>query len=406
MNIAILSIGNELLSGFTINTNASWIGKKLTNIGCSINNQITIKDNKNLILNALRELCNNEVHFLIITGGLGPTNDDMTRNALFKFVSTPETFDENYWRFLKEKYKKLNIDLPDSNKSQAIIPTKGKLIPNPIGSARGFQFKYKNTEIISLPGVPSEMKLMMSESIIPKIKNNISIPKFVKSISTYGIVESMLVEKIKIITNQFLDCEIGYYPSIMGVDIRISGYDLRRLNQIIRDLKNNLKEFIYSSKNELMEEVVVRLAIKKKKTIAIAESCTGGLISDRITNVSGSSNIFKGSIISYSNESKVKLLNINKNILDKRGAVSEEIASLMASNVLKLFSSDYGVSVTGIAGPTGGSKLKPVGLVYIGIANKNEINVKKIQFNHNRKGNKIKSSQAVLNWLRINIEDD
>ena len=401
MNIGIISIGDEILSGFTVNTNASWIGKELTNIGYSINDQITTRDNHNSILNALDNLSKKEIKYIIITGGLGPTDDDITREALFKFVSAKEIFDKSYWEVLKKRNENFNLKTPKIIQKQALIPSKGKIIENPNGTARGFQFNIKYSTIFSLPGVPNEMKAMMKNFIIPYLKNKLNKPKITKIIKTYGIAESRILERIKLITNQFLSCNIGYYPSIYGVDIRISGYSLTDINKLIINLKSNLKNYIFSLDNESLEKTVLKLAIKKNRTISIAESCTGGLISNRITNISGSSKVLRGTIVSYSNESKIKLLDIDKKILNKYGAVSNKIAFLMASNTLKIFSSDYALSVTGISGPTGGSKSKPVGLVYIALSNFKETKVEKFQFHSNREINKLKTSQAALNLLRI-----
>ena len=405
MKISLLSIGDELLSGFTTNTNASWIGRNLSNMGCSICEQITVKDNKNSILDGLKILIKKKVDFIILTGGLGSTDDDITRKTLFLFVSSDEIFDEGYWGELKKRFKGEN-QIPILMKNQAISPSIGKLIPNSIGSARGYQFKFREIEIISLPGVPSEMKQMMKQTIIPLISDRISVPKITKMIRTIGISESTISQKIDLIAHYYQNCKIGYYPSTKGVDLRISGYSMKNVNELISKVKKTISRFVYSENIQTMEEVVVSLLKQKKKTISTAESCTGGLISNRITNISGSSEIFRGSVISYSNQSKIKLLNVSKDVIDKFGAVSKEVASLMSKNALKLFSSDYALSVTGIAGPLGGTKDKPVGLVYIGLSNKLKTEVKKFQFGNDRKKNKIKTSQASLNMLRRTILND
>ena len=405
MKISLLSIGDELLSGFTTNTNASWIGRNLSNMGCSICEQITVKDNKNSILDGLKNLTKKKVDFIILTGGLGSTDDDITRKTLFSFVSSDEIFDEAYWVELKKRFKRKN-QISISMKNQAISPSNGKLIPNSIGSARGYQFRFNEIEIISLPGVPSEMKQMMKQTIIPLISNRIAVPKITKIIRTIGISESSISQKIKSITENYKNCKIGYYPSTKGVDLRISGYFIKDIDEFISKIKKTINSFVYSEDSQTMEDIVVSLLKQKEKTLVIAESCTGGLISNRITNISGSSKVFKGSVVSYSNQSKIKLLNVDKEIINKFGAVSEQVASLMSKNALKLFSSDYALSVTGIAGPRGGTKDKPVGLVYIGLSHKLKTEVKKFQFGNDRKINKIKTSQASLNMLRRTILND
>ena len=291
-------------------------------------------------------------------------------------------------------------------KNQAISPSNGKIIPNLIGSARGYQFKFEDLEILSLPGVPSEMKQMMNQTIIPLISNKILVPKITKVVRTIGISESHISKKIDSISDYYQNCKIGYYPSSKGVDLTISGYVIKDIIELISKIKNIINRFVYSEGVQSMEEIIVSLLNQKEKTLATAESCTGGLISNRITNISGSSKVFKGSVVSYSNQSKIKLLNVNKDIIDKYGAVSKEVASLMSTNALKLFSADYALSVTGIAGPLGGTKNKPVGLVYVGLSNDLKTVVKKFQFGKDRKINKIKTSQASLNMLRSTLIND
>ncbi len=406
MKISIISIGDELLSGFTINTNASWIGSTLTSIGCSICNQITVEDNKKSIIEGLENLSKKSVDLILLTGGLGSTNDDITRETLFSFLSSNPIFDQLYWEKLKKKVSKSGYKIPVSMKNQAIVPDNGKIIPNSTGSARGFHFKYKNIKIISLPGVPSEMKEMMSKTVIPFILDRISIPKITKELRTFGISESRISNKINLITREYKNCKVGYYPSLKGVDIRVSGYIQDDVTTLVSKIIKKINVYIYSRGKKTMEEVIVDLLNQKGKSFSIAESCTGGLISSRITNVSGSSKVFNGSVVSYSNRSKVELLNIDKNIINKYGAVSRQVANLMALNTLKLFSSDYAISVTGIAGPLGGSKLKPVGLVYVGFSNNLKTKVKKFQFGTDRIANKIKISQVSLNIIREALIND
>ena len=309
MKISLLSIGDELLSGFTINSNASWIGRNLSNIGCSICEQITVKDNKNSILDGLKNLTKKKVDFIILTGGLGSTDDDITRKTLFSFVSSDEIFDEGYWGELKKRFKGEN-QIPILMKNQAISPSNGKLIPNLIGSARGYQFKFGEIEIISLPGVPSEMKQMMNQTVIPLISNRISVPKITKIIRTIGISESIISQKINSIIGNYKNCKIGYYPSSKGVDLRISGYLINDVAEFISKIKKTINSFVYSEDSQTMEDIIVSLLKQKEKTLVTAESCTGGLISNRITNISGSSKVFKGGMVVYSNKAKVDQLKI------------------------------------------------------------------------------------------------
>ena len=406
MKIAILSIGNELLSGDTINTNAGWMGRNLTDIGCDICRQITVPDNKDSISNALTELVNLKPGYIICTGGLGPTDDDITQQTLFDFVGTESEFDQNYWESLSVRFNRFGIQIPESNRNQALVPMDGDVIPNPVGSARGSKLQVNDTILISLPGVPAEMKAMMTDSIIPMIQENELNPKCIRTLRTTGIPESALIEKIAPILEKDHACDIGYYPSLFGVDVRISHTDSQPVDSLSKDFYKTLKLSIYAEGKDSIEEVIIQLANSKNSTVSTAESCTGGLIGHRLTEVSGSSDVYKGGFVVYNNESKIDLLGVDKSILKKYGAVSEETAQAMAKNVTNIFASDYGISVTGIAGPSGGTDQKPVGLVYIGFAKNDDVKVKKFHFGTNRKKNKLRTSQAALNWLRLSLLND
>ena len=406
MKIAILSIGNELLSGDTINTNAGWMGRNLTDIGCDICRQITVPDNKDSISNALTELVNLKPGYIICTGGLGPTDDDITQQTLFDFVGTESEFDQNYWESLSVRFNRFGIQIPKSNRNQALVPVDGVVVPNPVGSARGSKLQVNDTILISLPGVPAEMKAMMTDSIIPMIQENELNPKCIRTLRTTGIPESALIEKISPVLEKDHACDIGYYPSLFGVDVRISHTDSQPVDLLSKDLYKILEFSIYAEGKDSIEDVIIQLAKSKNSTVSTAESCTGGLIGHRLTEVSGSSDVYKGGFVVYNNESKIDLLGVDKSILKKYGAVSEETAQAMAKNVTNIFASDYGISVTGIAGPAGGTDQKPVGLVYIGFAKNDDVKVKKFHFGTDRKKNKLRTSQAALNWLRLSLLND
>ncbi len=406
MKIAILSIGNELLTGDTINTNAGWMGRNLTDIGCDITRQITVPDKNDSISNALTELVNLNPSYIICTGGLGPTEDDITRQTLFDFVGTESEFDQNYWELLSARFNRFGIQIPESNRNQALVPVDGDVVPNPVGSARGSKLQVNDTILISLPGVPAEMKAMMTDSIIPMIQENELNPKCIRTLRTTGIPESALIEKIAPILEKDHACDIGYYPSLFGVDVRISHTDSQSVDSLSKDFYKTLKVSIYAEGKDSIEEVIIQLAKSKNSTVSTAESCTGGLIGHRLTEVSGSSDVYKGGFVVYNNESKIDLLGVDKSILIKYGAVSEETAQAMAKNVTNIFASDYGISVTGIAGPSGGTDKKPVGLVYIGFAKNDDVKVKKFHFGTDRKKNKLRTSQAALNWLRLSLLND
>lgn len=399
MRIAVLTIGNELLSGKTINTNANWLSKKLSSIGSVITLHITIPDERASIINNLDLLFSTQIDLIICTGGLGVTDDDITRDVIFSYFGSNEVFDKDYWAFLENKFLKFGYSLPDSNKSQAVSPDNGKVFSNPIGSARGLIYEKNNITLMVLPGVPSEMKAMFDSTISPWVEEKIDSKIFQINIRTTGIPESILFEKVKNIDLEENCHNIGYYPSVYGVDVRIAGEDLEKIEKLKDDIRANINEYIYEIGDQNLEEVLIKKLKKKKMTISCAESCTGGLIGHRLTQVPGGSEVFNGGMITYSNESKINQLGITLKNIEDFGAVSEQVALEMAENIKNKFGTSIGVSTTGIAGPGGGSKNKPVGLVYVGYCDDKSLKVKRFNFSSSRESNKIRTSQAVLNYV-------
>ena len=399
MRVTILSIGDELLSGKTVNTNANYISLVLDGLGCEIVKQVTVADRKNDILDCLTDLFKMPIDLILCTGGLGPTSDDITLDVIFSFFNSKKLFDDKYWIKLMNKFSNIGIPISKSHKKQAVVPDNGSIIPNSIGTARGFQFEKNKIVFIAMPGVPSEMQAMMNDTIIPMVESKIVKSKYVATIRTTGAAETILYDLINK-NNDDDNINIGYYPSVYGVDIRLVGKDLNKLNNIKENIANTVSDYFYTFSDHNLEEIVVNKLIKHQFTIATAESCTGGLIGNRITEVSGSSNVYKGSIVAYSNSVKINNLGIDKNNLEKYGAVSREIAGEMARQVRKTFNSKIGVSTTGIAGPGGSTKEKPIGLVYVALSSKEDLVIKKYNFHSNRNKNKIRSSQAVLKIIQ------
>ena len=401
MNIALITIGNELLAGFTVNTNASWIGNHVLTAGGKLVWHQTIGDTKEEIHQALTSVPA-DCDMVIITGGLGPTHDDVTAVALYNYVGDSPVFDEAYWDHLKKRLSKRNMTLPDLNRNQAMRPQKGNIIDNPVGSARGLHFIFDDKHIFSLPGVPGEMKVMMKSTILPFIEQNSKKSLWVRTIRTTGIMESALAEKMDTIVNDApKDLTIAFLPQFTGVDVRLISQDKNGINDVVEQIQSTVGKYIYGFDDDRLEDTVGKMLSKKNLTIATAESCTGGLIGHRITNVSGSSSYYVGGIVSYSNDVKENILNVDHDVLEKHGAVSPETAIQMAENVRKVLNSDLGLSVTGIAGPTGGTKEKPVGLVYIALSDRNNTMVKEFRFVKDRALNKNASSQAALNMVRL-----
>ena len=399
MKVGLITIGAELLNGTRTDTNASWIGQSIVTVGANINWHMTVNDSDESILNSLNQIPS-DVKIVLCTGGLGPTHDDITASVLYKYFNDKPLFDEKYWSLLIDKFKDRGIQIPEANKNQAIKPKVGKIIPNPIGSARGLHFKNNNFQLFSMPGVPSEMKAMMNDYILPIISEMSQTENYVKLIRTTGIMESALYEIMEPYLKNNNDVNVAFLPRFTGVDLRISSNKNEALVEFLDQILHLLDKYYYADDDIELEDVLGQVIIHNKKTISTAESCTGGLISDRLTNTPNSSSYFKGGIVAYSNSIKIKLLNVNKDTINKNGAVSKEVALEMAQGIRKLLNVDIGLSTTGIAGPGGGSKEKPIGLVYIGISASNFDKVYKFNFTNNRKTNKLMTSQAALNILR------
>ena len=401
MNIALITIGNELLAGFTVNTNAAWIGNHVIQTGGNIVWHQTIGDSKEEIHVSLNQIPK-DINAVIITGGLGPTHDDVTAHALYKYANDIPVFDEKYWQYLQDKLAKRNLKLPEINRNQSMKPVKGTIIPNPIGSARGLHFQVEGRDLFVLPGVPREMKAMMESTVLPWIADQSAGGLTVRTIRTTGIMESGLAEKIGDIVDALADeIKIAFLPQFTGVDIRVSSTDKDAVDQKVYEINVQAGKYIYGYDNDQLEEKVGQLLNANNLSISTAESCTGGLVGHRLTNVSGSSDYYLGGIVSYSNSVKENNLGVAIETLNKHGAVSYETAIEMAENVRSKLDSDLGLAITGIAGPRGGTDEKPVGLTYIALANGKDTMVKEFRFLTERILNKNASCQAALNMVRL-----
>ncbi|MEE8341510.1 MAG: competence/damage-inducible protein A [Candidatus Neomarinimicrobiota bacterium] len=404
MKIALLTIGDEILSGFTLNTNASWIGQELLKVGIDVNTQLSVSDKSSEIIKYLKHFAEQKYTHIIVTGGLGPTHDDVTPAAFYKYFNSKPIFDEEYWKKLKYRFAERNIKLPNKIRNQAIRPNNGNIIENSLGSARGLHFERDGIKYFAMPGVPAEMKSMMNSFIIPLMLKESTINIFVKTIRTIGLGESAIAEKIEHLIEKYKqNIKVAFLPQLYRVDLRLFSKDKKLLDQFVESLKEILAEKIYGYDQETIEESVAKLLISNKTTISTAESCTGGLLAHRLTNVSGSSKYIPGGIVCYSNDVKIAEVGVKPTTLATYGAVSEQTAGEMARGIQKKFQTDIGIGITGIAGPTGKTDEKPVGLVYIGLAIKEKVTVKRFMFLKDRKANKLLSSQTALNMVRLEL---
>ncbi len=410
--VEILSIGTELLLGNIVNTNAQWISEELSILGLNHFRQSTIGDNSERITKLIKEISSRS-NLLITTGGLGPTPDDLTTEAIAKSFNATLSEREYLWDQIK---KKLSISGSTFNRSslkkQCFFPKDAQIINNPRGTAPGMIWKpIEGFTIMTFPGVPSEMKEMWKETAVSYIKNNFSDGYifFSNTLKFSGIGESTVSEKIDNLL-KLKNPTVAPYANLGEVKLRLTARAKNELearniiNPVKEKLKKEFSKFIFGENDDNLSSVLIKELIKRKESLVFAESCSGGLLSASITSIPGSSQVFKGSIISYSNNLKQSLLNVPENLIKKFGAVSEEVAENMAINAKEKLNSDWSIAISGIAGPSGGNKEKPVGLVYISIAGPNGhvTNIKKI-FSSTRNRIEIQrlSVNVCLNSLRL-----
>ena len=415
--VEILSIGTELLLGNILNTNARWISEELSSLGLNHYRQSTIGDNFSRICKLIKEISSRS-NLLITTGGLGPTPDDLTTEAIAKSFNTSLFPREYLWDEIKEKLSKSSSNLNNPGlKKQCYFPKDAQIINNPRGTAPGMIWEpIKGFTILTFPGVPSELKAMWKATAVDYIKKNFSDEYIFFSyfLKFSGIGESTIAEKIDNLL-KLKNPTVAPYANFGEVKLRITAKAKNQLEaiNIIQPVKEELQkefsEFIFGENDDTLPSTLINELLKRKESLVFAESCTGGLLSSSITSIAGSSKVFKGSIISYSNELKQSLLNISEDLLKRYGAVSEEVAEAMATNAKEKLKSDWSIAISGIAGPSGGSKEKPVGLVYIAIAGPND-HITKIKKIFNTARNRIEiqtlSVNVCLNSLRLILLSD
>jgi len=404
MTVEIVTIGDELLVGQVVNTNAAYLAKHLTVLGLEVEWITTVGDAAaNLKAALARALQRSEI--VIMTGGLGPTHDDITRSVAAEyfesgFVYSPEILDK-----LKRAFAARGIKMSAVNEVQAQVPEKARIIDNPVGTAPGLLFEQDGKRCVILPGVPAEMRAMCEATVFPMLEGK-GRTIVQKTIRTTGIPESNLFERLGDINELEKLAKVAFLPKSAGVDVRLTakGGDPRdceaRLAAAVQIIQQKVGEYIYGYEDEELEEAVARRFFETQKTVAVAESCSGGLLANKLTNIPGSSAYFERGVVAYSNQAKMALLGVPAETLEKFGAVSAETAVAMAEGIRKASGADFGVSTTGIAGPTGGTPEKPVGLVYIGFAKADGSYSKKLSFINDRITNKERMVQVALNLLR------
>jgi nicotinamide-nucleotide amidase len=407
MNAEIVAIGTELLLGQNVDTNSAWLAQQLAALGVDVYGFQQVGDNEKRMEAAIKSACEKS-QLVITTGGLGPTVDDLTRKVAAKVGQKTLVYYENIAKVIEAKFLRLGKPFPQSNLNQAFIPQGAVMIPNPLGTAPGFILKVGKTHLVTLPGVPAEMKAMFEQTVKPFIKGLEQTSNIIKSrvYRTTGMSESRLNERIADIFESSTNPTIGVLAHPEGVDIRLTAKasteeEAEKLIETLgKVLLTRLPNNIYGVDKDELETIVGQMLTTRHMTLATVESCTGGLISNRITKVPGSSNYFLRGYVVYSNEAKSDMLGVEPKVIQKNGAVSAEVAEALAVNARAQSGASIAISTTGIAGPTGGSEVKPVGLVYVALADDQSSHTFKFLFTGERETVQLKASQAALEILR------
>ncbi len=407
MKAHIITIGDELLIGQVVDTNSAWMAQRLDGIGVKTIQITSVQDQASQILETVG-MAVSQCDVVLITGGLGPTKDDITKSTLARFFNDELVVHQPTLENIEELFKRRGLEMTELNMRQAMVPASCKVIHNALGTAPGMWFEKNGTIIVSMPGVPFEMKNIMEEYVLPQLSQMIN-GRFIihKTILTNGIGESFLSDMISNWEDELPQyMHLAYLPSPGMVRLRLTGTGEHKpslqlaMNTEIEKLQNIIPQYIWGYDDDTMEALVGKLLIERKAWVATAESCTGGYIAHRLTSVPGSSAYFIGSVIAYSNEIKEKLLGVSPELLISQGAVSGQVVSKMAENCRKVLNADYAISVSGIAGPGGATADKPVGTVWVAVAGPEKTVQKLFLFGDNRERNIIKTGFAALNMLR------
>ncbi len=409
----IITIGDELLIGQVVDTNSAWIAQKLNEIGLSVKQISSVSDQGEHILEAL-QLAEKRADIILMTGGLGPTKDDITKKTLASYFNVGMHQDAGALENVKRIFKHYNLPLLESNICQADVLDNGVVLQNKNGTAPGMWIEQNGKVYVSLPGVPFEMMYLMEEEVIPRLKKSFHLPViFHHTILTAGIGESFLAREIEDIEDMLPQhIKLAYLPKLGQVRLRLSGYGddktliKREVLSYGRQLVNRVSKYVVSEGDVPIEKAILDFMSARSLTLTTAESCTGGYIAHMITQHPGCSSVFLGGAVSYSDELKQIMLGVSENTLAKYGAVSEETVYEMAIGAIKNYHSDYSIAVSGIAGPDGGTPDKPIGTVWIAVANKTKTIVRKFQFGNRRIQNIERSAATALTMLFTLLRED
>jgi len=409
MRIEILTTGDELMSGLTRDGNFQWAGEMLTALGFDVAFHTTVGDDRET-LHSVFNTAKNRADAVIVTGGLGPTPDDLTIEVAAQFFDVRLEICQPALDMMTERFNKIGRTVSDTNMKQVYLPQGAIALLNKWGTAPGFSSEIESTVFFFLPGVPKEFRAMMEEYVIPELK--LRHPEMKKScmrlVKTFGLPESEVAQRLEGIDREGI--KLGYRAHFREIHLRVSSFGDTELeaqalmDEFLQEIHSRLDNYIFTTTGEMIEEVVGNLLIQKKLTLSTAESCTGGLLSHRITNVAGSSSYFLEGVVSYSNQAKVDILGVPMELIEIHGAVSDPVVKAMANGVKKLSGSDFGIGISGIAGPGGGTDEKPVGTVFIGLqTEKKEIIVNEFHFRGTREEIKLVTVLNALDMIRKSL---
>jgi len=402
---SVISIGNELLNGQTIGTNASYLNGRLLSIGIPTISSYTVGDDIDLIVRMLN-LASGDADVVLVTGGLGPTDDDATRQAFAKFLGVELRFKNELLERIQDFFSRRDLQMPEKTKVQAYIPAGTKALANNLGTAPGIMADYKEKLFFAMPGVPAEMKKMFEEQVLPELAKLTTGQAIVtRKLKCFGAGESNIADLMQRGRNPLINCTVHYGVITLQIIAIAEDEDEAQLmaEKDEKTLRNILGELVYGTGEQTLAEVVGEKLAQAKKTIAIAESCTGGTLAKLLTDIPGASRYFTYGWVTYSNAAKVKELGVEADLIEKDGAVSYRIAEAMARGARKRAGTDFAIGITGIAGPSGGSEQKPVGLVYISVDSDNGCETKRFIFAHSRDFIRLQTAQTALNMLRLKL---
>lgn len=408
MKASILTIGDEILIGQIIDTNSAWMGEELNSIGIDVHATYSVQDTLPSIIEGLTNASQSS-ELILITGGLGPTKDDLTCEALASYFNVELSFQEELWERIQHLFQKRGRQPTDLHKQQCYLPANAKLLPNNMGTAPGMLFEQNGKRYVSMPGVPYEMKYIMSTHVIPLLQGESTVQIYHKTILTAGKGESVISKQIEDIAESLpAHIKLAYLPNLSRVRVRLSSVsadaaDNSEVDQFAHRISERLGDLVYGYDHVPFEKVIGELCKQKGLKIASAESCTGGLIANKLVSIPGSSVYYTGSIVAYSYELKHSLLAVSQDLLNEKGAVSEEVVLAMLDGLFKQTNADVGIAVSGIAGPGGGTDTKPVGTVWIAVGNKEQQQTEKILIGRDREINIRYSANYALNMLRLFI---